>query len=124
MHKPKQVIDSVMSQLEKRGKGIVLLHDFHRNTAEALPELLRQLKLAGYKVVHMVPKEQLTTVPKYDEMFNHIVSSSAQPASAKAPRHDAATPQKRSMYMYVPAQGSSTHMHKKGAAKTGANGSH
>jgi peptidoglycan/xylan/chitin deacetylase (PgdA/CDA1 family) len=124
MHKPEQVIDSVMSQLEKRGKGIVLLHDFHRNTAEALPELLRQLKLAGYKVVHMVPKEQLTTVPKYDEMFNHIVSSSAQPASAKAPRHDAATPQKRSMYMYVPAQGSSTHMHKKGAAKTGANGSH
>jgi peptidoglycan/xylan/chitin deacetylase (PgdA/CDA1 family) len=34
MHKPEQVIDSVMSQLEKRGKGIVLLHDFHRNTAE------------------------------------------------------------------------------------------
>jgi hypothetical protein len=119
MHKPKQVIDSVMSQLEKRGKGIVLLHDFHSNTAEALPELLRQLKLAGYKVVHMVPKEQLTTVPKYDEMFNHreIVSSSAQPASATAPRHDAATHQRRSMYMYVAAQGSSTHMHKKGAAK-------
>jgi peptidoglycan-N-acetylglucosamine deacetylase len=119
MHEPKQVIDSVMSQLEKRGKGIVLLHDFHSNTAEALPELLRQLKLAGYKVVHIVPKEQLTTVPKYDEMFNHraIVSSSAQPASATAPRHDAATHQRRSMYMYVPAQGSSTHMHKKGAAK-------
>jgi hypothetical protein len=27
-----------MSQLEKHGKGIILLHDFHRNTAEALPE--------------------------------------------------------------------------------------
>jgi peptidoglycan/xylan/chitin deacetylase (PgdA/CDA1 family) len=46
MHKPEQVIDSVMSQLEKRCKGIVLLHDFHRNTAEAIPQLLRQLKLA------------------------------------------------------------------------------
>ena len=68
MHKPEEVIKSVMSQLEKRGKGILLLHDFHRNTAEALPELLRQLKAAGYKVVHMVPKQQLTTLPKFDEM--------------------------------------------------------
>ena len=68
MHKPEEVIKSVMSQLEKRGKGIVLLHDFHRNTAEALPELLRQLKAAGYKVVHVVPKQRLTTLPSYDEM--------------------------------------------------------
>jgi peptidoglycan/xylan/chitin deacetylase (PgdA/CDA1 family) len=44
MHKPARVINSVMSQLERRGKGIVLMHDFHRNTAEALPELIRQLK--------------------------------------------------------------------------------
>jgi peptidoglycan/xylan/chitin deacetylase (PgdA/CDA1 family) len=68
MPKPGEVIKSVMSQLEKLGKGILLLHDFHRNTAEALPDLLRQLKAAGYKVVHMVPKQQLTTLPKYDEM--------------------------------------------------------
>jgi peptidoglycan/xylan/chitin deacetylase (PgdA/CDA1 family) len=71
MHKPEQVIKSVMSQLEKRGKGIILMHDFHRNTAEALPELLHQLKGSGYKVVHMVPKGELTTLPKYDEMVTH-----------------------------------------------------
>ena len=114
MHKPEPVVDSVMSQLEKRGKGIVIMHDFHHNTAEALPQLLRQLKLAGYKVVHMVPKVQLTTVSKYDEMFTHRenVSSSAQPGSAAAPGHDAA-PQHRSMYMYVPAHG-------RKAAPTGA----
>jgi peptidoglycan/xylan/chitin deacetylase (PgdA/CDA1 family) len=119
MHKPEQVIASVMSQLEKRGKGIVLLHDFHRNTAAALPELLRQLKLAGYKIVHLVPKEQLTTVPKYDEMFNHreIISSSAQPRSATAPGHDAGT--HHGMYMYVPAQSRSPYPKKKGALKTG-----
>jgi peptidoglycan/xylan/chitin deacetylase (PgdA/CDA1 family) len=68
MHKPEQVIKSVMSQLEKRGKGILLMHDFHKNTAEALPELLHQLKGSGYKVVHMVPRQPLTTIPKYDEM--------------------------------------------------------
>jgi hypothetical protein len=114
MHKPEPVVDSVMSQLEKRGKGIVLLQDFHRNTAEAMPELLRQLKLAGYKVVHMVPKDQLTTLPKYDEMFNHRenVSSSAQPGSAAAPGHDT----HHSMYMYVPAHS------RKGAPTTRATG--
>ena len=64
MHKPEQVIESVMSQLKKRGKGIILMHDFHRNTAEALPELLRQLKDGGYKIVHMVPKAPLTTISR------------------------------------------------------------
>ena len=68
LHKPEDVIKSVMTQLEKHGKGIVLMHDFHRNTAEALPELIRQLKAGGYKVVHMVPKGEVITVPKYDEM--------------------------------------------------------
>ena len=71
LHKPDQVIKSVMNQLEKRGKGMLLMHDFKKNTAEALPELLHQLKLAGYKVVHMVPKGQLTTLAKYDEMVSH-----------------------------------------------------
>ena len=42
MHKPEEVIKSVMGQLEKHGKGIILTHDFHSNTAEALPELIRR----------------------------------------------------------------------------------
>lgn len=71
MHKPELVIKSVMSQLDKRGKGILLMHDFQKNTAEALPELLHQLKDGGYKVVHMVPKQPVTTLPKYDEMVSH-----------------------------------------------------
>jgi peptidoglycan/xylan/chitin deacetylase (PgdA/CDA1 family) len=124
MHKPEQVIDSVMSQLKKRSKGIVLLHDFHRNTAEALPELLRQLKLAGYKVVHMVSKEQLTTISKYDEMFDHRenLSSSAEPGSPAAPGHVAATHHRRSMYMHVPTHGSTMYTHKKDAQMTRTNG--
>jgi len=68
MHKPEQVIKSVMTKLEKRGKGIILMHDFQRGTAEALPELLRQLKAGGYKVVHMVPRQMLTTLSQYDDM--------------------------------------------------------
>lgn len=68
LHRPEQVIQSVMSKLQKRGKGIVLMHDFQHATAEALPELLRQLKANGYKIVHMVPKAPVTTLAKYDEM--------------------------------------------------------
>jgi hypothetical protein len=74
-----------MSQLDKRGKGIILMHDFHQNTAEALPELLRQLKAGGYKVLHMVPRGQLTTVPKYDEMITHqdtLSSNNTRPESS------------------------------------------
>ena len=69
MHKPDQVIKSVMSKLEKHGKGIILMHDFQRATAEAMPELLKQLKAAGYKVVHVVPHQPVTTIAKYDEMI-------------------------------------------------------
>jgi peptidoglycan/xylan/chitin deacetylase (PgdA/CDA1 family) len=68
LHKPEDVIKSAMTKLEKNGKGILLMHDFQRGTAEAMPELLRQLKAGGYKLVHMVPKEPVTTLAKYDDM--------------------------------------------------------
>jgi peptidoglycan/xylan/chitin deacetylase (PgdA/CDA1 family) len=68
LNKPEAVIKSVMTRLEKNGKGILLMHDFRPATAEAMPELLKQLKAAGYKVVHMVPKQQVTTISKYVDM--------------------------------------------------------
>jgi peptidoglycan/xylan/chitin deacetylase (PgdA/CDA1 family) len=68
LRKPEDVIKSAMTKLAKNGKGMLLMHDFHHNTAEALPELLRQLKAGGYKIVHMVPKEPVTTLAKYDDM--------------------------------------------------------
>jgi peptidoglycan/xylan/chitin deacetylase (PgdA/CDA1 family) len=68
LRRPEDVIESAMTQLAKRGRGILLMHDFQHSTAEAIPELLRQLKAGGYKVVHMVPKEPVTTQAKYDNM--------------------------------------------------------
>ena len=85
LHKPEDVIKSVMSQLEKHGKGIILVHDFKHHTAEAIPELIRQLKAGGYKMVHMVPKGEVTTVPKYDEMLAHedkLSSNNTRPESS------------------------------------------
>jgi peptidoglycan/xylan/chitin deacetylase (PgdA/CDA1 family) len=85
LRKSEDVIKSVMNQLEKHGKGIILMHDFKRHTAEALPELLRELKSAGFKVVHMVPNGEVTTVPKYDEMLGHedkLSSNNTRPESS------------------------------------------
>jgi peptidoglycan-N-acetylglucosamine deacetylase len=68
LHKPEQVVKSVMDRLAKNGKGILLMHDFQHATAEAMPEILRQLKAGGYKIVHMVPKQPAETLAKYDDM--------------------------------------------------------
>jgi len=68
IHKPEDVVKSVMTKLAKNGKGILLMHDFQHGTAEAMPEILRQLKAGGYKLVHMVPKDPVTTIAKYDDM--------------------------------------------------------
>src|SRR6202043_2801656 len=69
IHKPEQVIASVLAKLKKHGKGIVLMHDFQRATAEAAPELLRQLKANGYKVVFLKAKAPLQTIASYDAMI-------------------------------------------------------
>jgi peptidoglycan/xylan/chitin deacetylase (PgdA/CDA1 family) len=66
-HKPDQVIASVMTKLKKRGKGILLLHDFQHATSLALPELLAQLKTNGYRIVQVRAKDPVKTLPEYDE---------------------------------------------------------
>jgi len=63
---PEKVLTSVISKLERRGKGIILMHDFQHPTAVALPTLLQQLKAKGFKVVHMRAKDTVTTLPEYD----------------------------------------------------------
>lgn len=67
IHKPDQVIQSVLLKLKKNGKGIVLMHDFQRGTAEAAMELLNQLKANGYKIVFMRAKAPVQTIASYDE---------------------------------------------------------
>ena len=62
-----QIITTVMTKLDKQGKGIILMHDFQKHTAEAMPELLRRLKAGGYKVVFMKPKAPMQTLAEYDE---------------------------------------------------------
>jgi peptidoglycan-N-acetylglucosamine deacetylase len=67
MRKPEDVIKSVMSKLERKGKGIILMHDFQQATAKAVPDLLKELKAKGYKVVHMTAKAPVTTLAQWDD---------------------------------------------------------
>jgi hypothetical protein len=64
---PEQIITTVMTKLDKQGKGIILMHDFQKHTAEAMPELLRRLKAGGYKVVQIKAKAPAQTLAEYDE---------------------------------------------------------
>ena len=57
---------NVLSQLQKKGKGIILFHDIQRSTAAGIADLLDELKRRKFKVVHMIPKAPLATVAAYD----------------------------------------------------------
>jgi len=48
-----QMVNRVMSRLNRQGRGVILLHDIQSKTASALPSLLTRLKRGGYKVVHV-----------------------------------------------------------------------
>src|SRR5581483_4568601 len=67
-----EVVRRAVERLDEKGKGILLLHDIQPATALALPELLRQLKAKGYRVVHVVPGRGPTPV------------AAAQPTEAQA----------------------------------------
>jgi peptidoglycan/xylan/chitin deacetylase (PgdA/CDA1 family) len=69
IHKPEQIIKGVMEKLKKHGKGIVLMHDFQKGTAQAVPELLNQLKAGGYKIVQMKAKDPMTSLAQYDDLL-------------------------------------------------------
>lgn len=80
-----QLVGSVMTRLEKKGKGIVLMHDIQPGTAKAVPSLLTQLKDKGYKIVHMRPKAPATSLPEYDQMIEKDVKGLALTPGSERP---------------------------------------
>jgi peptidoglycan/xylan/chitin deacetylase (PgdA/CDA1 family) len=75
MHRPEQVRQSVMTKLQKHGKGIILMHDFQHATADAIGQILDDLKAGGYRVVQMRAKDQLTSLPEYDQIVMKEIKS-------------------------------------------------
>ncbi|MFN0217820.1 MAG: polysaccharide deacetylase family protein [Hyphomicrobium sp.] len=66
---PDKLAASVLAKLEKDGKGIVLMHDIHKNTAKALPIILKGLKDKGFKLVHLTAKNTAETLPEFDALI-------------------------------------------------------
>jgi peptidoglycan/xylan/chitin deacetylase (PgdA/CDA1 family) len=82
---PDKIVNTVMTKVDKLGKGIILMHDFQKNTAEALPALLRRLKAGGYTVVQMKAKTTMQTLASYDEALNNelkVPAVSSRPISS------------------------------------------
>jgi peptidoglycan-N-acetylglucosamine deacetylase len=50
-----RVYELAINRLEDKGKGILLLHDIQARTVAALPRILHELKVRGYRIVHVVP---------------------------------------------------------------------
>ncbi len=57
---------TLLSRLERNGKGILLFHDIQVSTARGIRELLAELKTRGFRVVHIVPSSPQTTLPEFD----------------------------------------------------------
>lgn len=55
--KAKEIVRRTLRRIEKRRRGIILMHDRKPETAKALPVLLDALAQRGYRVVHLVPKK-------------------------------------------------------------------
>lgn len=81
--------NNVLSQLEKRGKGIILFHDIQRVTASSLGALLDELHRRKFKVVHLVPKKTAPTLAEYDalaakELARRRIAVADKPLSPRA----------------------------------------
>lgn len=86
----KSVIARVMAGLKSRGRGIVLMHDIHKSTADAVPQLLAQLKAGGYQVVQLKPKATVDLIadvtPPEKPVRSHSTRKRSRTVSAKTQR--------------------------------------
>jgi peptidoglycan/xylan/chitin deacetylase (PgdA/CDA1 family) len=74
---PDQFVKQAMERLERKGKGIILMHDVQPVTAKALPQLLAELKAKGFKVVHLKAKGEVKTLAQYDALIEKDVKGLA-----------------------------------------------
>ena len=61
---PQQIVQNVLRQIDKKGKGIILFHDDRKNTADALPKILEEVLQRGYRFVlpKYVPSDEIGSI--------------------------------------------------------------
>jgi peptidoglycan/xylan/chitin deacetylase (PgdA/CDA1 family) len=81
----RQIVRLAMKRIASRDhRGVLLLHDIHPATAEALPMLLSELKEHGYHIVHVIPSGAR---PKSVPPLPAIMVAHAQPHPVKTAQH-------------------------------------
>jgi hypothetical protein len=78
----REVARRAVQRLERKGKGILLLHDIHQRTVEALPFILDELKVRGFRIVHVVPAsaDRVPTVTTAADWLPGLRPNPAAPA--------------------------------------------
>jgi peptidoglycan/xylan/chitin deacetylase (PgdA/CDA1 family) len=71
-----EIVKRALSRIEAPGRGILLLHDIHQHTVDALPIILKELKERGYKIVQIVAASanvaETVTTPEQWLMPRHL----------------------------------------------------
>jgi peptidoglycan/xylan/chitin deacetylase (PgdA/CDA1 family) len=88
---PKQIVKLAIDRIEAKGhRGVLLLHDIHPATAQALPALLQELKARGYRIVQAVPAgPRPASVP---ELVARAPDAGGEPHVTKSPAGPSAKP--------------------------------
>ena len=66
---PERLARETIAKVEARQGGIVLFHDIKAVTAKALPFILAELQVRGYRVVHMTSKRPFAPDPRFSAEF-------------------------------------------------------
>lgn len=93
IHDPVALAKFTLQQIEKSKGGIVLFHDIKIATAKALPAILTELKVRGYRMVHMRAKAPYHSDPELLAQYEVKVAKLrvALPATPAAASADNAT---------------------------------
>lgn len=83
LQRPEVLAKSMLDKLDKAGKGMMLMHDIHKNTAVALPIFLKGLKERGFKIVHLTAKADAETLPEFDALIEKDAKGLPQAGSER-----------------------------------------
>jgi peptidoglycan/xylan/chitin deacetylase (PgdA/CDA1 family) len=90
--KATEIVRRAMKRLNEKGRGILLLHDIHPATALALPQLLRELKQHGYRIVLVVPGQGGTPVASAEPPEQGVPLPPVRPLALAAAESSIALP--------------------------------
>ncbi len=78
---PGKLVNDIMAKLDRKGKGILLLHDIQPVTAKAMPALLDALQAGGYKIVHLRSAAPAASIAEYDALIEKDVKGLPGPGA-------------------------------------------